>query len=129
MFHTIVVPLDGSAPALQALPIAARIARSSGGPLVLFRAISPSVSNIGLNYSEAIVAEHEKAGDDLEQIATSKELCGLKVLTEVRYGEPAYVLPEIAQQYRASLIVLCRQGAGGRKHWMGSAAWKVACQC
>ena len=37
MFKTILVPLDGSTRAEQALPVAAHIARSSGGSIVLVR--------------------------------------------------------------------------------------------
>jgi len=39
MFKRILVPLDGSGRAEQALPIAARIARASGGSIVLVRVL------------------------------------------------------------------------------------------
>src|SRR5689334_5410117 len=39
MFQRILVPLDGSSRAEQALPVAARIARASGATIVLLRAI------------------------------------------------------------------------------------------
>ncbi len=37
MFERILIPLDGSSLAEQALPVAARLARASGGTLVLLR--------------------------------------------------------------------------------------------
>jgi len=40
MFKRIVVPLDGSIRAEQAIPVAARIARASGGYVVLLRVVS-----------------------------------------------------------------------------------------
>jgi nucleotide-binding universal stress UspA family protein len=40
MFQHIVVPLDGSPRAEQALPVAARIARASGGTLTLLRVVT-----------------------------------------------------------------------------------------
>lgn len=131
MFQTIIVPLDGSALAQQALPIAARIARSSGGSLILFRAISPPQSYIWPtieppDFSEVIVTEHEKARSYLEQVAASHELSGINVITDVLEGEPASLILALAQQYQASLIVLCRHGEAGRKSWMGSVALKVA---
>jgi nucleotide-binding universal stress UspA family protein len=39
MFKRILVPLDGSERAEQALPVAARIARGSGGSVILLQVI------------------------------------------------------------------------------------------
>ena len=41
MFQRILVPLDGSTRAERALPVAAKIARASGGSVVLLRVIAP----------------------------------------------------------------------------------------
>src|SRR5215467_13347996 len=43
MFQRIIVPLDGSTGAERAIPIAARLARASGGSIVFVRAILPPV--------------------------------------------------------------------------------------
>ena len=43
MFQQILVPLDGSTLAEQALPVAARLARASGGSIVLVRVAKPPV--------------------------------------------------------------------------------------
>lgn len=43
MFQRILVPLDGSALAEQALPTAAHLARSAGGSVILLRVASPPV--------------------------------------------------------------------------------------
>ena len=40
MFRRILVPLDGSARAEQALPLAARIARAAGGSVLLLHVVS-----------------------------------------------------------------------------------------
>lgn len=40
MFQHILVPLDGSRRAEQALPMAARVARASGGTLTLLRVVN-----------------------------------------------------------------------------------------
>jgi nucleotide-binding universal stress UspA family protein len=45
MFKTILVPLDGSTRAEQALPIAARIARISVGTIVLLRVVTSPVDS------------------------------------------------------------------------------------
>ena len=46
MFKRILVPLDGSGRAEQALPIAARIARASGGSIVLVRVLSTAPAHM-----------------------------------------------------------------------------------
>jgi nucleotide-binding universal stress UspA family protein len=40
MFRRILVPLDGTEGAERAVPVAARIARASGGAIILVRAVS-----------------------------------------------------------------------------------------
>src|SRR3989442_1635743 len=47
MFGQILVPLDGSFRAEQALPVAARIARATGGSLLLVQVVTPSVDDSG----------------------------------------------------------------------------------
>ncbi len=43
MFQRILVPLDGSARAERALPVAARLTRASGGSIVLLRAVTSPI--------------------------------------------------------------------------------------
>src|SRR5579885_1419989 len=47
MFQHILVPLDGSTRAEQALPVAARIARATGGSLLLVRVVPPPIDYSG----------------------------------------------------------------------------------
>src|SRR5436309_505495 len=47
MFERIVVPLDGSPRAEQALPVAARIARASGGSIHVLQVVSPPIDYSG----------------------------------------------------------------------------------
>lgn len=44
MFQRILVPLDGSARAEIAVPLAARLAQASGGSVILLQAVAPPVS-------------------------------------------------------------------------------------
>src|SRR5436305_12699455 len=73
MFKRILVPLDGSGRAEQALPIAARLARASGGSIFLVRVVStepaslPSVltSSVTLDddIAQGIIRVAENGGD------------------------------------------------------------------
>ena len=54
MFKRILVPLDGGTLAERALPVAARIARASGGSIILLRVVSLPVEYGYWNYSMPI---------------------------------------------------------------------------
>ncbi len=113
MFKRILVPLDGSERAERALPIAARLARASGGTIILVRVVStepvssPSapakpiliqtVGEVDLTMAESYLAG--RAGSD--------PLSGIPVQTQVTVG----------------LV-----SSSGVKHWwlMGSVAGRVA---
>ncbi|OLB63171.1 MAG: hypothetical protein AUH94_03930 [Ktedonobacter sp. 13_2_20CM_2_54_8] len=47
MFKRILVPLDGSERAEQALPVAARMARGSGGSVILLQVVDVTASSYG----------------------------------------------------------------------------------
>ena len=89
MFQRIVVPLDGSARAERAIPEAVRLARASGGSIVLLRiagipvAYEPSLlaSYVSqtLFYAEGIQeVELAKARAYLADVAQSAQLAGIK---------------------------------------------------
>lgn len=132
MFHTIVVPLDESEEAECALPVAARIARASGGSILLVRVLTLShdvpvqVQGITLEPYEILETEYDRADTYLKQIARSEELDGIQVHTVVLTHEPAQAILSISQAHQADLIVLASHGSGGAKHWKpGSVAWKI----
>ncbi len=83
MFQRILVPLDGSDRAEQALPVAARLARSSGGSLVLLRVVTPPVdftrfSEPLLTMQEDVEANISTAKQYLAALAASEELAGIQ---------------------------------------------------
>ena len=53
MFKRILVPLDGSGRAEQAIPIAARLARGSGGSIFLVRVVSTEPAHLPNSYSNS----------------------------------------------------------------------------
>src|SRR5262245_16710208 len=92
MFQRILVPLDGSPRAEQALPLAARIARATGGIGVLFH-----VAYLSIEYSpylvrapslsEAVLQEKMAHADSyLAGVASSEEFVGIKTETETIFG-------------------------------------------
>jgi len=135
MFQSSIVPLDGSEYAEQALPVAARLARASGGSLLLLQVIIPYY------YGEAawsaglpvplirgrVEDELEDAKRYLATVAGSAQLAGIDVTTEVRIGQPAEVIFSLAQANQSDLIVIFSHGHTGPKRWMlGSTAQKIA---
>lgn len=135
MSQSIIVPLDGSALAWQAVPVAARIARASGSSLHLVRIVALPLDTVwlGVNPTQYLMQrEHdasEQATTYLEQVAGSEELRSLVVTAHVLKDNPASAILAIAQQQHAVLIVLCSHGETGLTRWMlGSVALKVARQ-
>ena len=57
MFRRILVPLDGAARAEKAIPVAARLAKASGGSLVLLQVISTPVDAGGFMYEPMVFTQ------------------------------------------------------------------------
>lgn len=132
MFKRILVPLDGSERSRQALPIAARIARDAGSSLLLFSALQMPVNmswqmEAALLQVENRIAERQVREAELVRLASSEELAGLDVTTEVVEDLPAQAILERARSFSADLIVLCSHGRTGVMRWaLGSVAQKIA---
>jgi nucleotide-binding universal stress UspA family protein len=136
MFKRILVPLDGSARAEQALPVAARLARAPGGSIVLMR-----VAKLPMDYGggftqtpllteQIIETELDDVDEYLKTIATSDTLTGITIKTEAMFGQPLQDLLGVAETRRADIIVMCSHGRTGLKRWaLGSVAQGLAHQC
>jgi nucleotide-binding universal stress UspA family protein len=132
MFTRILVPLDGSTRAEQALPVAARIARASvEARLLLVRAVTVPAS-YGLAYEEHAPtwrAYHDdivEAGAYLQDVAQSVTLGQTPIDTLVGVGPAAQVIIETAIERRADLVVLTSHGRSGLGRWvLGSVAGDV----
>lgn len=133
MFQHILVPLDGSSRAEQALPLAAHIARRTGGTISLLQVIPPESGNTTYAYSRAGVLADEfqivmvqEARNYLERIAHTEPLAGMAVRIRVTINSPVQEILSYAESEHADLIVLCRHGFTGLKRWvMGSVAQKI----
>jgi nucleotide-binding universal stress UspA family protein len=133
MFKRILVPLDGSLRAEQALPIAARIARASGGSIHLLEVISPVIDYGGgfalapMMTGQVIESDMASANDYLKAVAASEVLAGIQTTTEVAFGIPAQYILARATPGEIDLIVLCSHGRTGFTRWaLGSVAHTLA---
>ena len=135
MLRTILVPLDGSALAERALPIACDIARRSGGAVHLVRAHVP-IAVVGATAEGAIFSQDMLAADDalrqratqyVGQVATRVAAeWGLRVEPIAEDGSPAGLVTDVAERISADLIVMTTHGAGGfTPDWLGSVADSV----
>ena len=108
MFQNILVPLDGSVRAEQAIPVAARVARASRGrsrccaysaPTELlpyiFAALEPSTYSADIETSSAY----------LQAIAQGPDLTDITVRTEVQTGLAASTILDRARTENVDLIV------------------------
>ncbi len=132
MYRRILVPLDGSARAERAVPTAARLARASGGTVVLARVATvhleygpyPDPATVG---SVALESDDREADVYLKQIAGGTTLSGIPPETLVLSGPVAATLLDAAHTHRADVIVMSSHGRRGFARWaLGSVADKVA---
>ena len=133
MFQRILVPLDGSPRAEQALPVAARIARTTGGSVLLVQVVSPLIDYGGglaqapLLTEQVIETELAVASGYLDRVAKARELAGIATTTDGMFGLPAQAILAEAESQAVDLIVMCSHGRSGFTRWaLGSVTQKVA---
>jgi nucleotide-binding universal stress UspA family protein len=128
----VVVPLDGSALAEQALPVAAAVATDLGVPVHLVRvldldALRASVQ-AGIDAASAYIQSQESvqrhAEEYLAERAQELRNRDLAVTAEVLTGSPALTLLDAIR--RDDLVVMTTHGRGGVRRWLlGSVADKL----
>ena len=133
MFAHILVPLDGSAPAEEALPVAARIARASSGSIHLLTVVKSPIDLGDENDFDPLLSEQQietgatVASDYLRTVVALPVLDGIQITTEVAPGlAPQYILAA-ARSGEVDLTVLCSHGRTGFTRWvLGSVAHTLA---
>ena len=133
MFQRILVPLDGSTRAEQALPVAARLAHASNGTIVLLQAVNlPNqfASYIDLEplTTQAVIdTQLEEAKNYLDRLTHSNDLSNVHTETAVMIGQPAIHILSVVDTRTIDLVVMCSHGYTGMTRWvLGSVAEKVA---
>lgn len=133
MFKHILVPLDGSPRAEQSIPIAAKIAKSSGASMLLLEVVNaanefrlyPAGASL---YMRKLHGRHlTHATDYLSQLAHTLKLEeGIETHIAVFSGQPAPVILEVMQNQDIDLLVLSSHGHTGFQRWaLGSISQKV----
>ncbi len=128
----IVVPLDGSALARQALPFAADLAESTRADLILLTVVTPSLLEAPELRNSSLFTEDMLAGLQHQLMVEVGGLADELGQHDVRitplavYGFPADMIIDVAEQRQAGLIVMATHGYSGLKRWaLGSVADKV----
>jgi nucleotide-binding universal stress UspA family protein len=133
MLEHVLVPLDGSQLAEQALEHARRIVNRQGKITLLTAVDVPEIPMYGL-YPPASIPDYQAAIEDalpqarayLEQIARELEANGYQVSTEAQIGEAADVIARTAQELAVDAIVMSTHGRSGLSRWLfGSVTSKV----
>ena len=129
MFTRILVPLDGSRRAEWALPMAASIARRTGGRLLLI-GVTPPLAHVGaaMAMAEGPFSEMYRQRIETEMqsyLEHSREsvaqATGLPVAARLRNGRVVDSILDEARQTDAGLIVMTSHGRGPvSRAWLGS---------
>jgi len=131
----IMVPLDGSALARQALPLAVELAKSAGAELLLLQAIAatieaypgfPSRGRPIPQLADVLEALRDQATSELGTQADELRAHEVSARTAVVNGHAAEVLVDEAARRGVDLIVMATHGYSSLKRWaLGSVADKV----
>ena len=125
MLQRILVPLDGSELAEQALPVAARLARAVSGEVVLSHVL---FTPRAFQFYELTQADVKEARAYLRLLSRSEELAGVQtsVSVPVAITHPASGLLSLIETEQIDLVIMSSHGYAGFKRWaLGSVAEKV----
>ena len=141
MYSKIIVPLDGSTFAEQALSHAEAIAVRGETEIHLI-SIAPMLEDQGLAavdlypvyvYHDYLVDQTQETKrirtelqDYLNQVSARLSAAGFKVMSSIRFGQPADEILTYAQELGCDMIVMSTHGRSGVGRWVyGSVADKV----
>ena len=124
MYRRILVALDGSKMAEQALSPAIDFTERFQAELLLLRVVSPLAKSYraGAAYLAAVEAAEmaivNEAADYLDRIATQVREAGLSVSTATGFGNPSKVIVEYVDSNQIDLVVMCTRGQTGPARWL-----------
>jgi nucleotide-binding universal stress UspA family protein len=147
-YQKILVPLDGSELAAQALPHAEEIARGMGAKLILAQIVETRVGFVvapvgtassgpgigrgaggfGVVVGDDLgqMAAMDEANAHLDRLAASLKHRGIDTTVDINTGDPATCIVDYAVANAVDLIVMSTHGRSGLSRWAyGSVANKV----
>lgn len=116
MYKKILVPLDRSAGAEAALPVAADLARADQAVIRLLHVAPPPTAIVA---EGRVIAYADQESERLQHIwevylrEAARQLAGVRVEYAVRFGEPAEEILEAARESGADLIAMATHGRSG----------------
>ena len=136
MLSQVLVPLDGSELAEQALPYAEQVVASTGEIILLSVVDVPDfpiytiypipISPPEPDYSTVVNDMLTNTKEYLDKLANNLRLSGHRVKTIVKSGESATCIIEEAQERNVDMIVMSTHGRSGLSRWLlGSITQKV----
>lgn len=133
MFERILVPLDGSVLAEQALSPAIKIAEATGAELLLIRAVEMDpvlmldpIARYNLRPVKSIEELQKEAEQYLGKVKNIRSVPGVEIDFVVERSDPALAILNTAQDEPCDLIVMTTHGLTGIDRWMyGSVTEKV----
>ena len=125
----IVVPLDGSHEARQALPLACELAERTRASLLFVRVLTPTL-DLDIAWGAMApgfdVQQRNHALQELQILANEYRAQGFHITPIVKFGYPAEEIITTATHHNADLIVMATHGYSGLQRLvLGSVADKV----
>lgn len=122
MYRTILVPVDGSAFAEQALPVAAALAKRDGAALHVVLVHQPLPMEQPHEFLASRLHEAE-AAYIARVVALLDEKYHVRASSELLQGNPAHLICDEARALEADLVVMTTHGRTGlSRSWLGSVA-------
>jgi len=130
MYKKILVPLDGSELAEEALDHAEKLAETFDAEVILLQVVAfmPIYGAPELVVPFVVDEKQQEAAEKyLTRLAEELKKSGLKVTTKVKVGmQVAAEIIDCAKESGVDLIVMCTHGRSGITRWvLGSVAHKV----
>ena len=130
MYKRVVVPLDGSPLAEGMLRFIVDVAGPLDLEVLLLRVIRTPPPQVDATIRAALLESAEYSTEDareyLAPLAADLRRRGIRVRTQVRYGEPVDEIVEYAREMAADLIAMTTHGRSGLGRWLfGSVAEAV----
>lgn len=137
LYKKILLPLDGSEFAAEALPHAEEMARTSGAKLILFQVVEDTpdfvvgqMEGVGITTVSHDESRQNQALDTaqsyLDDLVVSRRHRQIDAVADIGGGDPATAIVEYAQREAVDLIVMSTHGRTGLARWAyGSVAHKV----